>query len=406
MTTRPLTVAWFPYFPVEWMPEAPEPIRSMPKMHAASWLRVLEEQLEGRSDLRLHIVALRREFERDFTFERNGVVFHLLKTPGGVRTPSLFWVDTFLIGRLLRKIKPDVVHAWGTEQGAALVAHRLGYPRVVTVQGLLSWYKEVAPQGWQHRLAGMFERYSLPRSPLVTTESNFSVRWLRERFPQLRVEQIEHAPDPVFHRVQRQPQLKPVRFIFVGLLDFRKGADLLCRALDGLRNELAFELVLVGKRPSDLEKSLLAGVSPEFWQRVVFKESLTHGEVAEELSRATLMICPSRADVSPNSVKEAVVAGVPVVGSAVGGIPDYVWPGQNGVLFPAGDVGALAEAIRAACRHPLFGQGRVEEQALRRGREYLSAKLMGNRFREIYQIALQQGTAASRARLSPPDASA
>ena len=41
-------------------------------------------------------------------------------------------VDTVLIRRALRAIKPDVVHAWGTEQGAALVANRLGYPRVAT----------------------------------------------------------------------------------------------------------------------------------------------------------------------------------------------------------------------------------------------------------------------------------
>jgi hypothetical protein len=50
----------------------------------------------------------------------------------------------------------------------------------------------------------------------------------------------------------------------------------------------------------------------------------------------------------------------------------------------------LVEAIRTACRHPLFSQGRVEEKALRPGREYLSAELMGRRFREVYQIAHAQ----------------
>jgi glycosyltransferase involved in cell wall biosynthesis len=97
------------------------------------------------------------------------------------------------------------------------------------------------------------------------------------------------------------------------------------------------------------------------------------------------MIYPTRADTSPNSVKEAVVAGLPVVASAVGGIPDYVWPGRNGILFPSGDLEACVNAIRAAGEHPLFSQGEVEEDALNEARDYLSPRRMGEDFLKIYQ---------------------
>ena len=50
-----------------------------------------------------------------------------------------------LIGRILKRVRPDVVHAWGTENGAALVAGRLGYPSVVTMQGLLTWLADQWP---------------------------------------------------------------------------------------------------------------------------------------------------------------------------------------------------------------------------------------------------------------------
>jgi glycosyltransferase involved in cell wall biosynthesis len=389
MTTRPPTVAWLSYFPVEWLSDVPESVTRLPRQHPGSWQRVLLNEFEKSPALRLHVIALRKQFERDCTFERNGVTFHLVKAPGGWRAPTLFWLDTFLIGRVLRKIKPDVVHAWGTEQGAALVARRLGHPRVVTVQGLMTWYGSIAPQSLYEKLASLLERYSLARSPLITTEARFSVQWVRQRYPHVRVEQIEHAPDPVFHRVQRRPRTQPLRFLFVGALEFRKGGDLVLQALQSLLPEFPFELVVIGRRTPFVNK-VLSQASRTLLRYVKFKENLTHLEVAKELETATILLSPSRADVSPNSVKEAVVAGVPVVGAAVGGIPDYVLPGLNGILCAPGSLEELVEAVRAAARHPQFSRGEVDATTLARMREYLSPQLMAKRFLEVYHLALEQ----------------
>lgn len=382
----PLTIAWFSQFPVEWLPDAPDFVKALPREHPSTWQRVLLDELEGIAGLRLHILVLRKQFPRDFTFERNGVTFHLIKTPGGLRAPSLFWVDTWLIRRRLRTIRPDVVHAWGTERGGALIARRLGWPAVVTIQGLLGWYGEVVPLNLHFRLASWLERYSLPRADVVTTESNFSVTWLRRRYPGLHVEQVEHAPAALFHQIGRQPQTEPLRFLFVGTFVYRKGADLLIAALDRLRTELKFELIVVSRPVEALAEKLRRKTASDLWQRIRFKPDLSPAQVAEELTRATMVIFPTRADTSPNSVKEAVVAGVPVVASAVGGIPDYVFPGQNGFLFRPGDLAGLIETIRVAVKHPVFRQGQVEQQALRQMRSYLSPALMGKRFREIYEL--------------------
>jgi glycosyltransferase involved in cell wall biosynthesis len=104
------------------------------------------------------------------------------------------------------------------------------------------------------------------------------------------------------------------------------------------------------------------------------------------------MLCPTRADVSPNSVKESVVAGVPVVASSVGGIPDYVVPDENGILFDSGDLESCIQSIREACAHPLFGRGLVNPEALARMRNYLSPETMGRRFMEAYQQVWQPHT--------------
>jgi hypothetical protein len=137
---HPLTVAWF--LPsVEWL-SACRAVTRLPRQHPASWQRVLLTEFENPA-LRLHVVVLRKQFESHLRAHRRDASPD--QNARRSAAPSLFWVDTVLIRRVLRAIKPDLVHAWGTEQGAALVANRLGYPRVATVQGLIWWYTQVSP---------------------------------------------------------------------------------------------------------------------------------------------------------------------------------------------------------------------------------------------------------------------
>src|SRR5690242_6528981 len=223
MSHHRLRVAWISDFPIEWIGDLPGELKHLPKEHAATWLRVLLNEFKVEPEIELHVVALRKNVTTNHVFEREGVTFHVLRVPPGIRSPSFFWADTFLIRRVMNRVRPDVVHAWGTERGAALVANRLGHPYVATIQGLLMWYRETIPVNLHFRFAALLERVSLPRAPLVTTESKFAVQYLNTRMPKVRVLQVEHAPNWVFHRVQRHPCSGALRFINVGTLDYRKG---------------------------------------------------------------------------------------------------------------------------------------------------------------------------------------
>lgn len=241
---RPLRIAWISAFPIEWLSDPPEAVRNLPKQHPLSWMRVLLGELSQDPTLEFHVLVLRKQFATNVTFVRNGVTFHLIKTIGGLRAPTLFWSDTWLIRRKLAEISPDLVHAWGTEMGAAVVAPRLKYPYLVTVQGLLTWLNEVTRMDPYHRFMARLERRHLPKAPLVTTESAFAVDFLKRRWPEMNVRQVEHAPDWIFHRIKRQPKTKPVRFIFVGGLNRLKGGDLLLLALERLVTKISFELLV------------------------------------------------------------------------------------------------------------------------------------------------------------------
>jgi glycosyltransferase involved in cell wall biosynthesis len=79
---------------------------------------------------------------------------------------------------------------------------------------------------------------------------------------------------------------------------------------------------------------------------------------------------------------------VPVIASDVGGIPDYVYPGKNGLLFPPGDLPRFVDAVRAACAHPLFSQGKVDSETHAHVRVYLSPERMAVNFLAAYEAAL------------------
>jgi glycosyltransferase involved in cell wall biosynthesis len=386
----PLTVAWISDFPVEWLPDAPESLRQLPRQHPAMWELVLLGELENNPALRLHVIVLRSQVERSFDFERHGVTFHILKYRGGTRASTFYWMDTWLIRKALNKIKPDVVHAWGNEKGAGLVAARCPFPFLITIQGLFTWYGRHVPLPLHDKISVLAEKASLSKARHASVESRFSVEFMRQRWPHLAVHQIEHAPNWHFHRIERQPAADPIRFMTTGTICRRKGTDLLLMALNELRSELPFQLVVAGDPNESFLEPLRNTLSPELWRRVEFKGHLQPEAVAGELRTATILLFPTRVDNSPNAVKEAVVAGVPVVASAVGGIPDYVVPGQNGVLFKPGDLAGFILAIRQACQNPLFRAGRVAPESLAASRAYLSPKRMGERFMETYQTICGQ----------------
>jgi glycosyltransferase involved in cell wall biosynthesis len=120
----------------------------------------------------------------------------------------------------------------------------------------------------------------------------------------------------------------------------RKGFDLLMAALERLADvEDLFLLSLGVGRPPDLAVPHLH-LGP-----------LHHtGLLSLVYSGADLFAIPSREDNLPNTVLEAFACGTPVVGFAVGGIPEMVRPGLTGQLAAPGDVAGLADAMRTLLR--------------------------------------------------------
>ncbi|MBA2301618.1 MAG: GT4 family glycosyltransferase PelF [Acidobacteria bacterium] len=120
-------------------------------------------------------------------------------------------------------------------------------------------------------------------------------------------------------------------------------------------------------------------------------------DVPDVLAEADVFVLPSRSEAFPNSVMEAMAAGVPVVASDVGGIPELVRDGATGRLVPPGNVDALANALL-----DLLGNPRQVEEFGRAGRRIIeqtySFDRMVDQFETLYESELAARTADAPAR--------
>lgn len=99
-------------------------------------------------------------------------------------------------------------------------------------------------------------------------------------------------------------------------------------------------------------------------------------DVAEILACCDLFVLPSWAEGLPNSVLEAMAAGVPVVATRVGGIPEIIEDGVGGLLVPAQDPRALAAAIAEILRDPERGRRFAQVSQARARTEFSYERLL------------------------------
>ena len=113
-------------------------------------------------------------------------------------------------------------------------------------------------------------------------------------------------------------------------------------------------------------------------------------DVPRLLSAADISVLPSLSEGLPNAVIEAMAAGLPVVATSVGGIPELIQQGRNGMLVPPGDTAALAESLATVLSNPFLSR-RLGEAARLRIQAGFSFEKM---FRET--VALYRATLAEK----------
>jgi glycosyltransferase involved in cell wall biosynthesis len=169
------------------------------------------------------------------------------------------------------------------------------------------------------------------------------------------------------------------KLVTVGMLNAQKGVDVLLRAFATVRATRDVRLDVVGDGPDRASLERLAaelGVQ----ESVVFHGLQPKDTIAEILAGSDLFVLASRFDNNPCVLVEAQAAGLPIVSTRVGGIPEIV--DENGMLVERDDADALADAISRT----LSELGRYDKDAIAASaRERYSFDAVGRAFADVYR---------------------
>lgn len=297
--------------------------------------------------------------------------------------------------RAIAEFAPDVVHVhWWFPGGLSMWPRLVNrVPYVMTSHGTDLFLVDRVPAA--RYLAGPIFRNAAQTtvisSPLVSRVERLGV----DR------RSITVIPMPVDAAVAAQLEgafnahRPPDTLLFVGRLVERKGAAYVIRAIAELSEAgRHVRLVIVGDGPERVALTALAG-SLAVGDRVEFTGALSPAEVRDRYRAGGVFVMPAVTDWKGEQegfgmvLVEAMAFGLPVVATRSGGIPDIVRDGENGVLVPERDVGALARGILLLLDDPALAT-RLAEAARADVRDRFAPARIASAFDSVYRRAARQ----------------
>lgn len=275
-----------------------------------------------------------------FGFSSAGARFVALEIGAGLSPVA----DARAARALRRALSGDVVHAHGLRAGV-VAGLALGPRRDGRVPLVTTWHNALLSQGVRALAWRQAARLAARRADLTLGASaDLVADAARAGAPRARLGPVAAPalPAPTRPPVEVRAELgcagRPL-VVAVARLHPQKGLEALVQAVAALPEPRPL-VVVAGEGPSRraLEAQIAELDAPV---RLLGRRP----DVADLLRAADLCVISSRWEARSLAAQEALLAGVPLVATAVGGIPELV--GDAAVLVPAGDVAALAGAMRA-----------------------------------------------------------
>lgn len=289
---------------------------------------------------------------------------------------------------LIRRIDPDVVHTHGYRPDvvAGAAAEWTNTASVSTVHGFIQG-------GWKNRLYLRLQRFALRRFDAVVAVSGGVADELeRHGVGGAVLHVIPNAWDgrddflPRYD-ARRTLSVENNEFLvgWVGRVSREKGLDVLLDALVQLERG-AVSLSVVGDGP---ERELLEGKAGDLPASVRVRWHGTVSSAYRLFPAFDAFVLSSRTEGTPMVLLEAMAAGVPIVATAVGGVPNVV-SDDEALLVPPEDPEALAAAVSQVRDRPEEAASRARAAGHRLESEY-SLTPWVDRYRDVYRRALSSG---------------
>ncbi|MEL6922653.1 MAG: glycosyltransferase family 4 protein [Bacteroidota bacterium] len=319
---------------------------------------------------------------------------------------------------VVERFRPDVVHFFGTESMFPLLIPQLKVPAAIWVQGNLTVYhtkwevsfpigKTLRYERWKdilnaetylhhYRLMGRKaarEASIFRYAQYFTGRTKWDRRLVATMAPQAQYFHCEEAMRPVFFQHQWQLHRHRDHFVMVTTIsdNLYKGLDLVMETtmlLQSLVNKrVEWRVVGIAEDNTYVRMCRDKANCPTSNGLVKMLGFQPAERLAEELMNADLYVHPSHIENSPNSICEAMLMGVPVVSTNVGGTPELLVNKEEGLLVHCGDAYAMAGAI-LECYHAPERAANMGQRARRRGLQRNDLNAIVSSLLEIYNKML------------------
>lgn len=296
------------------------------------------------------------------------------------------------LSALVARLRPAVVHTHGYRAdvigGAVARAHRVA--TVSTVHGFTGG-------GRRNRLYELVQSYVLRRADAVIAVSAPLVQLLADAgVPRDKIHCIPNGFAPVVDTVTRAVArqtlgIRPDTLVvgWVGRLSMEKGADVMLDAL--AESDSRWRLSVIGEG-DEFDQLRRQAATLRITERVTW-----HGPIANAGSLLTAFdafVLSSRTEGTPITLLEAMSAGVPIVATRVGGVPDIVSASQA-LLVPSEKPSMIAQALSELEREPLAAADR-SVRARKRLLQSFSAAMWLDAVDAVYEAARRSADNVAR----------
>ncbi len=297
------------------------------------------------------------------------------------------------LGEIVEEFRPDIVHCFGTEYPHTLAMTRAFHRperTLIGIQGLCSIYarhfradlpkevwERITFRDWlkkddlrrQHEKyvqRGVYEIEAVQNVSHITGRTAWDRKYTGEWNPEARYHFMNETLRSNFYEGKWHLEKCRRYSVFLSQGDYPiKGLHYMLQAMpEILRKYPETELYVAGNSivKSAAEKGL-AGIKGKLklesygkyilqlmkengiLEKVHFLGRLNAEEMKSQYLASHVFVCPSSIENSPNSVGEAMLLGMPVVCAEVGGISGIFTGGEDGIFYPPGNTGKLAEAV-------------------------------------------------------------
>lgn len=284
-----------------------------------------------------------------------------------------------------KSLNPQIAHAiMESYAGGALVLVKYLAPKAKRILTLQSG--DLDDKSKQNQTGIRFFWKTIHTSPdRITAISSFLVARVESLgFP---TEKITITPNGLdFSEVDESISYVSGRVVNMGRLSWEKGQDYLLRAWPKVAKLVPdAKLYIYGEGKEEVKLREIM-IKEEIGDSVYIKKMMPHPEFMRELKKAEVFVAPSLAEGLGNVFFEAQACGVPPIGTRVGGIPDIIEDGVNGLLIEPKNSEQIAEAIIK-----LLTDKKLRERLAQKGLE-TSAKfewgIIMEKIEEVYSVVV------------------